>query len=138
MIDLYWLYVRDAITRPSFLGMGDADIGELHTIGLRGAGTRGAFDFEAELAFQTGDAERVAPGAAVEQPLALRDRAEGEAQLVVVALAPQPLEHGATLAATPQQDSHDGLGDTAVATRSQAMVAMFMPIASPESNRKRR
>lgn len=45
VIDAYWLYVRDD---TAF----DAD---LHTIGLRGAGTVGAFDFEAEAAYQFGD-----------------------------------------------------------------------------------
>ena len=34
----------------------DYDVTSLHTVGLRGAGTIGAFDFEAEAAYQFGDA----------------------------------------------------------------------------------
>jgi hypothetical protein len=37
----------------------DYDVTNLHTIGLRGAGTIGAFDFEAEAAYQLGDADQV-------------------------------------------------------------------------------
>ncbi|MBI4557805.1 MAG: alginate export family protein [Candidatus Hydrogenedentes bacterium] len=70
-IDAYWLFLRDAaslndtnfIWLPEWiediLGIDDYDPTELHTIGLRGAGTYGAFDFEAEVAFQTGDAHSV-------------------------------------------------------------------------------
>jgi len=49
-IDAYWLYVRDDQSLTAF----DTD---LHTLGLRGAGTVGGFDFEAEVAYQLGEAE---------------------------------------------------------------------------------
>ncbi len=59
-IDAYWLFVRDAISRDTWLDWwDDEDVVQLHTIGLRGAGTIGAFDFEAEVAYQFGDAERL-------------------------------------------------------------------------------
>ncbi len=54
VIDAYWLFVRDdesGAFSPAF-----PDIG-LHTVGLRGAGEIGAFDFEAELAYQFGEAD---------------------------------------------------------------------------------
>jgi len=44
-IDAYWLFLRD----------GTMDVLEIHTLGLRGAGNVDAWDYEAELAFQTGD-----------------------------------------------------------------------------------
>lgn len=47
VIDAYWMYVRDDAT--------DLE-SDLHTLGLRGAGKVGAFDFEAEVAYQLGDA----------------------------------------------------------------------------------
>ena len=53
-IDAYWLYIEDD---ESLTG---ADI-DLHTIGLRGAGTIGAFDFQAELAYQFGNLEIEGP-----------------------------------------------------------------------------
>ncbi len=43
-LDAYWLYIRDA---ENFRGGLDA-----HVFGLRGAGRAGAFDYEAELAYQ--------------------------------------------------------------------------------------
>lgn len=43
-LDAYWLFIRDA---ANFAGSLDT-----HTFGLRGAGTIGAFDFEAEVAYQ--------------------------------------------------------------------------------------
>lgn len=49
-IDAYWLYVEDDESLTA------ADI-DLHTLGLRGAGSIGAFDFNAELAYQLGEAE---------------------------------------------------------------------------------
>ena len=49
-LDAYWMYVHD----NKFLTAYDV---EMHTIGLRGAGTIGAFDFEAEIAYQFGEAE---------------------------------------------------------------------------------
>jgi hypothetical protein len=42
-LDAYWLFVRDASAGASL---------DTHTVGLRGAGTMGAFDFEAEAAYQ--------------------------------------------------------------------------------------
>jgi hypothetical protein len=77
-IDAYWMYVRDDVdTRdgfaagaaPYFTGNGNpgpwwfrnpvfnsyVEKSDLHTIGLRGAGEIGAFDFESEIAFQFGD-----------------------------------------------------------------------------------
>jgi len=66
-IDAYWLFVRDPrrLNDTNFIaplewiedifGLDDYDAGNLHTIGLRGAGQIGAFDFEAEAAWQTGD-----------------------------------------------------------------------------------
>jgi hypothetical protein len=47
-IDAYWMFLRDDV---SVIG---TDKSDLHTIGLRGAGTLGAFDFEAEAAYQFG------------------------------------------------------------------------------------
>ncbi len=46
VIDAYWLYLRDDAVRYK---------ADLHTVGLRGAGKVGAFDFEAEVAYQFGD-----------------------------------------------------------------------------------
>ncbi len=54
-IDLYWLFVRDDV--PT-LGTGT----DLHTVGLRGAGTVGAFDFELEVARQFGEIDDVRTG----------------------------------------------------------------------------
>lgn len=54
VIDAYWLFVRDdesGVYSPAF-----PDI-DLHTIGLRGSGEIGAFDFEAEMAYQFGEAD---------------------------------------------------------------------------------
>ncbi len=48
VIDAYWMYIRDDATELE---------SNLHTLGLRGAGKVGAFDFEAEAAYQLGDAE---------------------------------------------------------------------------------
>ena len=49
VIDAYWLYVRTGRTA------GAPDHVELHTLGARVAGTASQFDYEAEVAFQTGD-----------------------------------------------------------------------------------
>lgn len=70
--DLYWLFVQedDVEFVANGSGIGGAvaggflpalpvsDDADLHTIGLRGAGTYGAFDLEAEVAFQFGEIER--------------------------------------------------------------------------------
>lgn len=51
-IDAYWLFLRDATTH-----LGGGEVNDIHTLGLRGNGTVGAFDIEAELAYQTGGDE---------------------------------------------------------------------------------
>jgi hypothetical protein len=51
-IDAYWMMVRSDGTAAALAVGGDAD---LHTVGLRGAGNVGSFDYEAEIAFQFGD-----------------------------------------------------------------------------------
>ena len=51
-IDAYWLFVRDDGGRAANVEV------DIHTIGLRGAGKIGAFDFESEVAYQFGDVER--------------------------------------------------------------------------------
>jgi hypothetical protein len=70
-IDAYWLMVRDAFSLndtnlpwiaewfEDALNLDDYDPSYLHTVGLRGAGTIGAFDFEVEGAYQFGDADIV-------------------------------------------------------------------------------
>lgn len=70
-LDAYWIWVRDAVAvadtyygwfgewAEDILGVDDYDVTSLHTIGLRGAGTLGAFDFDAEIAYQFGDAATV-------------------------------------------------------------------------------
>jgi len=52
VIDGYWLYVRTGIAGVAAAG----DNSELHTIGARIAGSVNRFDYEGEVAFQTGDA----------------------------------------------------------------------------------
>ena len=67
--DAYWMYVTEneddrtglAPIGNAVFGLGTSDA-DLHTIGLRGAGTYGAFDLESEVAFQFGDVERLDPG----------------------------------------------------------------------------
>jgi hypothetical protein len=61
--DAYWLFVMEnegdngvATLTETFFG-GLAEDTNIHTIGLRGAGTYGAFDLEAEAAYQFGDVE---------------------------------------------------------------------------------
>lgn len=77
--DLYWLFVQedlDQVGTNNGPGIGGAvngflgfpggylpavpvsDDADLHTIGLRGAGTYGAFDLESEVAFQFGEIDR--------------------------------------------------------------------------------
>jgi len=70
-LDAYWMWVRDARalndTSLGWLGewweglwgFDDYSVTSMHTFGLRGAGTIGAFDFEAEAAYQVGDAGQV-------------------------------------------------------------------------------
>jgi hypothetical protein len=69
--DAYWMLVRDARSRTAtdlgwfgekvedILGVDDYDVTNLHTVGLRGAGTYDALDFEAEVAYQFGNASAV-------------------------------------------------------------------------------
>ena len=59
--DAYWMYVMEddgdngvATIAEGVLGAAADDV-DLHTIGLRGAGTYGAFDLESEIAFQFGE-----------------------------------------------------------------------------------
>ena len=66
-LDAYWLLLRDARqlqdTPYSLVGswiedvldLDDYDVTNLHTVGLRASGKYGAFDFEAEVAYQFGD-----------------------------------------------------------------------------------
>ncbi|MDP7639188.1 MAG: alginate export family protein [Candidatus Hydrogenedentes bacterium] len=67
-LNLYWLYVRDAIaisdttagiigtSLESVFGVDDYDTTQLHTVGFRAGGAVNNFDFEAEIAYQWGDA----------------------------------------------------------------------------------
>jgi len=67
-LDAYWLWLRDArsLNDTNFIfllewledvfNVDDYDVTDYHTIGLRGAGTYGQFDFEAEVAYQWGEA----------------------------------------------------------------------------------
>ena len=69
-VDLYWLLIRDARKLSDtpyglilnwwedILDIDDYDVTNLHTIGLRGAGTVGALDFEAEVAYQFGEVDQ--------------------------------------------------------------------------------
>ncbi len=68
--DAYWILGRDARsvndtnfswvgeTVEGFLGLDDYNVTNLHTVGLRGSGKIGAFDYEAEAAYQFGDASQ--------------------------------------------------------------------------------
>lgn len=64
--DAYWLYVTEdkgdlagvPVTNAGLGGGINANDTDLHTIGLRGAGTYGAFDLESEVAFQFGEIDR--------------------------------------------------------------------------------
>jgi hypothetical protein len=70
-VEAYWLWLRDAqalhdtqgpIGSDWFehpLGLDDYDATNLHTVGLRAAGNAGQFDFEANAAYQFGDAGQV-------------------------------------------------------------------------------
>jgi hypothetical protein len=70
-IDAYWLWVRDgrSLNDTNFIApiewledifkLDDYDATNLHTVGLRAAGMIAAFDFEAEAAYQFGDADQV-------------------------------------------------------------------------------
>lgn len=68
--DAYWMMVRDArsLNDTNFIApiewledafnLDDYDATTLHTVGLRAAGAFGALDFDAEVAYQLGDADR--------------------------------------------------------------------------------
>jgi hypothetical protein len=70
VIDAYWMYVIEDNSVPGPFapldqrapGIAGALVGgdevDLHTVGLRGAGTISGFDFEAEVAYQWGDIDR--------------------------------------------------------------------------------
>ncbi len=69
--DAYWLWLRDARNVEDFdggpltewiedlRGVDDYDTTHAHTVGLRAAGRLGAFDFDAEAAYQFGDAGQI-------------------------------------------------------------------------------
>lgn len=57
VIDAYWFFVRDDGNPTAGVAPRGFDDADFHTIGLRGAGTINAFDFEAEVAYQFGDVE---------------------------------------------------------------------------------
>jgi hypothetical protein len=69
-LDAYWLFLRDARSLndtnfvwavewiEDWVDVDDYDATELHTFGLRGSGTFDQFDYEAEIAYQTGDADQ--------------------------------------------------------------------------------
>ncbi|MFA6239344.1 MAG: alginate export family protein [Candidatus Hydrogenedentales bacterium] len=69
--DAYWMWIRDARSLndtassaplefwEDVFNLDDYDTTNLHTVGLRAAGTIGAFDFDVEGAYQFGDAGQV-------------------------------------------------------------------------------
>ncbi len=70
-IDAYWFLLRDARRLSdtnlvwfgewveNVLKLDDYDVSNLHTVGMRGAGKIGGFDFDADVAYQFGDADSV-------------------------------------------------------------------------------
>lgn len=60
-LDAYWMFIRDdaGAFGKQFLNGSTVD---LHTVGLRGAGVIGGFDFELEAAYQFGDVDDVPGG----------------------------------------------------------------------------
>ncbi len=70
-LDAYWMVIRDAESLADFYGnpviewleglarVDDYDVTQLHTVGGRVAGHYGAVDFNAELAYQFGNADKV-------------------------------------------------------------------------------
>lgn len=66
-LDAYWFFLRDAAPPttfgvgsdyiPAVLAANGSPVTNLHTVGLRGNGKVGPVDFEAEVAYQFGDAE---------------------------------------------------------------------------------
>lgn len=68
MIDAYWMYVRDAISRQDTPGnnlweelwnLDEYGVTNLHTLGLRAAGKVSGFDYNVEVAYQFGNADAV-------------------------------------------------------------------------------
>lgn len=62
--DAYWMLLEDDLPIaddlvPTFLGGGEYDKTMLHTVGLRSAGKYEAFDFDAEVAYQFGEADSI-------------------------------------------------------------------------------
>jgi hypothetical protein len=55
-LDAYWMFVRDDQGALAAAILGGSTV-NLHTIGLRGAGVIGGFDFEVEAAYQFGDVD---------------------------------------------------------------------------------
>ncbi|MBN2308759.1 MAG: alginate export family protein [Candidatus Hydrogenedentes bacterium] len=70
VVDAYWLWLRDGASLndtnyiaptewlEDVFGLDDYDVTNIHTVGLRAAGEVGAFDYEAEVAYQWGDASQ--------------------------------------------------------------------------------
>lgn len=73
-LSAYWLLVRDArslndtLGTPaeewleSWLGVDDYDVSNLHTVGLRAYGSKGAWDYDVEAAYQFGPVDNVGSG----------------------------------------------------------------------------
>ncbi|HOE65968.1 MAG TPA: alginate export family protein [Candidatus Hydrogenedentes bacterium] len=68
-VSAYWFWLRDATARrdtqlvwfgewlENLLGLDDYDVTNLHTVGLRGYGKAGGFDYDLEVAYQFGSAD---------------------------------------------------------------------------------
>lgn len=56
-LDAYWMFVRDDV--GIYGAVVDGTTADLHTVGLRGSGVIGGFDFELEAAYQFGDVDGV-------------------------------------------------------------------------------
>ena len=57
VIDAYWMFIHD--DQGAVAGLINGVDVDIHTLGLRGAGVIGAFDFEVEAAYQLGDVDDV-------------------------------------------------------------------------------
>ena len=61
--DVYWMLLEDdrpiANDFPAIWGRGDYDNTMLHTVGIRSAGKYESFDFDAEIAYQFGEADAI-------------------------------------------------------------------------------
>lgn len=58
-LDAYWMYVRDEVVDSGGIADLPGNKADLHTIGLRGAGVIGAFDYDLEAAYQFGDVDGI-------------------------------------------------------------------------------